>query len=772
MKKIFLVLCLILPFLSQTQAQTPNWKAHWIGSPMAPDTTVNNWLAYRKNITLQHIPAKAIANIAADSKYWLYINNKLVVFEGGLKRGPNPHDTYYDAVNIAAYLQPGKNTIAVLLWYFGKQGFSHNSSGKAGLLFDCQAPGLSILSDKTWKSVKIKAYQTAGEPIPNYRLSESNILYDARLEIGNWWSTGYDDSILFPASEQGTAGSAPWNKLVLRPIPLWKDYGIKDYVNIKTSSSATADTLIGQLPSNLQITPYLEVEAPAGQKIILCTDNYLFNNGGEANIRGEYITKAGKQQYESLGWLNGQKVYYIIPRGVKVITLAYRETGYDTKFAGSFTSSDPFFNKLWQKSQRTLYITMRDGYMDCPDRERAQWTGDATNESGEAFYALSPSSHALAKKWLHELIGWQRKDSSLFAPSPAGSWNTELPDQVTASVGFYGLYNYYLHTGDKKSLAELYPGAKRYLDSWKFSNEGTIVFRRVGWTWGDWGDNRDLLVMFNSWYYIAMKGMQQSALALGKTDDAAKYAALMQTFKASYNKQFWNGTSYRDPAYKDKTDDRAQALAVVAGLADKDKFPAILRVFQTEEHASPYMEKYVFEAMFKMGYVDEALARHKKRFGPMVNNPNFTTLFEGWGIGKEGFGGGTVNHAWSGGGLTVLSQYLCGISPADAGYKTIMILPQPGTVASASAQIASVAGKVSSAFTNKANEFTLATTIPAGSTGVVGIPVKGYRKIWLNNQLVWQNGKYIDKANEFINGNDSHTMFKVGAGKWNFMAVK
>ncbi len=54
------------------------------------------------------------------------------------------------------------------------------------------------------------------------------------------------------------------------------------------------------------------------------------------------------------------------------------------------------------------------------------------------------------------------------------------------------------------------------------------------------------------------------------------------------------------------------------------------------------MEKYVFEAMFQMGYAKEALARHKKRFGSMVNNPNFTTLFEGWGIGKEGFGGGTV----------------------------------------------------------------------------------------------------------------------------------
>jgi alpha-L-rhamnosidase len=774
MKKLFIVLCLIIPCFAQAQTNTkPQWKAHWIGTANSPDTAINTWLAYRKQIDLTQIPKHAIAKIAADSKYWLYINGKMVVFEGELKRGPNPNDTYYDAVNIAPYLKPGKNTIAVLLWYFGKQGFSHKSSGKAGLLFDCQTTGLSILSDKTWKCAKLAAYQTAGDPKPNYRLPESNIMYDARLAIDNWQSANYKDGAMEFASERGAMGAAPWNKLVLRPIPLWKNYGLKDYLNIKTSSSATTDTVIAQLPYNAQITPYLEVEASAGQKIVMCTDNYLFNDGGEPNLRGEYITKAGTQQYESLGWLNGQKVYYIIPKGIKVIKLAYRETGYDTKFAGSFTSSDPFFNKLWQKSQRTLYITMRDGYMDCPDRERAQWTGDATNESGEAFYALSPSSHALAKKWLHELIDWQRPDSSLFAPSPAGNWNVELPDQVAASVGFYGLYNYYLHTGDKQTIAELYPGAKRYLDSWKINEKGTIVFRKVGWTWGDWGDNRDLLVLFNSWYYIAMKGMQQSAIALGKTDDADRYTALMQTFYTSFNKQFWNGTSYRDPAYKGETDDRAQALAVVSGLAFDGKYPAILKVLQKEEHASPYMEKYVFEAMFKMGYVDEALQRHKKRFGPMVNNPNFDTLFEGWGIGKEGYGGGTVNHAWSGGGLTVLSQYLCGISPVEPGYKLFRIAPNPGSIHNAYAQIETIKGTIKTSFINEEKSFLITVNVPKKTEGIVDV-TKLYHKIFVNGKLIVRNG-HINSSSNITAGYSEHTgqyYFRLKSGTWTIKAFK
>ena len=53
--------------------------------------------------------------------------------------------------------------------------------------------------------------------------------------------------------------------------------------------------------------------------------------------------------------------------GSEVKKVAFRETGYDTEFAGSFACDDPFLNELWKKAARTLYITMRDTYFDCPD---------------------------------------------------------------------------------------------------------------------------------------------------------------------------------------------------------------------------------------------------------------------------------------------------------------------------------------------------------------------------------------------------------------------
>ena len=64
---------------------------------------------------------------------------------------------------------------------------------------------------------------------------------------------------------------------------------------------------------------------------------------------------------------------------------------------------------------------MRDTYMDCPDRERAQWWGDAVNEMGEAFYALDRNADLLAKKGIYELMRFQRPDGVIFAPIPGSA---------------------------------------------------------------------------------------------------------------------------------------------------------------------------------------------------------------------------------------------------------------------------------------------------------------------------------------------------------------
>ena len=397
--------------------------------------------------------------------------------------------------------------------------------------------------------------------------------------------------------------------------------------------------------------------------------------------------------------------------------------------------------------------------MDCPDRERAQWIGDEVNETGEAFYALDTKSHLLQLKGMYELIGWQRQDSTLYGPVPAGNWNKELPCQILAAVGYYGFWNYYLNTGDIKPVADLYAGVKKYLAVWKLNDKGTVVFRKGDWTWGDWGESIDTVLLENAWYYLAKKGMRNMAQALGKKEEAQQCQQIMDHLKTAFNKEFWNGKSYHSPEYKYATDDRGQAMAVVAGLADEDKYPALLKVFQQEEHASPYMEKYVLEALFTMGEADYALTRMKKRFGPMVNNPGYTTLFEGWGIGADGYGGGTFNHAWSGGGLTILSQYLCGIRPVEPGYKIFEVKPRMGSITYARALMATVRGKIHVSIQQGVKNFSITVTVPENTECEVYLPAV-YPKIFCNGKAV--KAKKQQGYNSII----------VGAGTFQFDARK
>ncbi len=443
--RIIVLLCFFLMVLLVIHAQK-QWHANWIIDPNS-DNATNSWFCFRNDFTITDVPVKAIAKIAADSKYWLWINGKPVIFEGGLKRGPNPTDTYYDEVRIAGFLEKGHNSISVLTCYFGKGGFSHNSSGKADLLFECIVPGSEIVSNSSWKVKQHPAFETCAFPVPNFRLPESSIQFYARRDIGFWQDMNFDASSWQNARELGIPPVSPWNNLILGPIPQWKNSGLLPYTSrLKFPSESTGDTILCVLPDNLQITPFLKVDATEDQLIEIRTDN--FYGGSEPNIRAEYITRKGIQEYESYGWMNGNKVRYLIPKGVILLDLKFRETGFDTEFAGNFTSSDDFLNRIWEKSKRTLYVTMRDNYMDCPDRECAQWWGDEVNEGGEAFYALCTKSHLLFRKGMYELIGWQREDSTLFLPVPSANWNNELPCQMLSSIGYYGFWNYYINTAD------------------------------------------------------------------------------------------------------------------------------------------------------------------------------------------------------------------------------------------------------------------------------------------------------------------------------------
>lgn len=659
-------LMLMLASMLTTISWSAGWKGKWIQSSDCKNE-VNTWQVYRKVKKLNTVPASVKAKIAVDSKYWLWINGRQVVFEGGLKRGPSPAGSYYDVVEIAPYLKTGDNTIALLTQFFGKEGFSHKSSGVAALLFDAEGNGVEIVSDETWEAKVYNAYKTSTTDVPNFRLPESAVRFYASEDLGAWYAEDYSGH--FPKAKvfSNEPVNSTFGSLVERPIAQWKNSGLKNYVS--THWDASSRTMICRLPYNAQITPYIKLKSAVSSGIIDIRTEYFRTPDGENSVHLEYVPRKGEQEFEGLSWINGNVVKYKVPEGVEIIDVKYRETGYDTELAGTFTSNDAFWNELWKRSSRSMYVCMRDTYYDCPNRERAQWIGDVANEIQTAAYSLSPSSALLASKCLHEVFSWQRADGTIFGPVPAGNWEKELPVQMLMQVGWYGAYQHYLLNGDSSFVADIYDGLHKYLhEVWKPGTDGFVAVRHGGWSWGDWGDHIDLELLTNDWYYLALKAEHKFALMLGKAADAAAIGHLMMLMRTNFDKKFWNGTECRSAGYTDQADDRSNALAVLAGLVTSDKYDKIAKVLRTSFYASPMCELYVQRALFKMGQGKAALQRAKTRYESMLSDTTETTLYEHW-------SGGSHNHAWSAGMNVIIGACVCGIQPTSPGFKTFKVRP-------------------------------------------------------------------------------------------------
>ena len=116
--------------------------------------------------------------------------------------------------------------------------------------------------------------------------------FDARKDLGNWPSPDYDDAAWPQAIEFGKPPTAPWNQLLPRETPHFRDGGLRDYQNqAELPTVSTGAPIRARLPYNAQITPYLYLEAPPGQLIDIRTDNY--RGGGETNVRRNTSRKLG-----------------------------------------------------------------------------------------------------------------------------------------------------------------------------------------------------------------------------------------------------------------------------------------------------------------------------------------------------------------------------------------------------------------------------------------------------------------------------------------------
>ena len=214
--------------------ESPFGSAQWIWPEDHRWDLHNSFVLFRHAFTLERVLKRAPLRITADQSYQLYINGAFVC------RGPArgfQHTWPYDEVDVARWLVPGRNVIAVRAHNPGLSNFQYLSESYAGLLVYARWGRVRLATDQTWKCVPQPGIKR--DTVQNSHQLFAQEHYDARAGLANWTHTDFDDSawgapVLWPQ------GRLPWTSLEPRGIPMMFEVAERPGRIIGTNEGACA----------------------------------------------------------------------------------------------------------------------------------------------------------------------------------------------------------------------------------------------------------------------------------------------------------------------------------------------------------------------------------------------------------------------------------------------------------------------------------------------------------------------------------------------------
>ncbi|MBN2294538.1 MAG: alpha-L-rhamnosidase N-terminal domain-containing protein, partial [Pirellulales bacterium] len=218
-----------------------------------------NYVLFRKTFNLPSQPQQALLHIFADSRYVLWINGRYV------ERGPcrfDPKRPEYDTLDVASYLQKGKNVIAVLGHrYFDDtiktepQVHPHaraanppwtSTAGYCGRIMK-HAPGLTILLELTNEQGHKTRLSTGPDWLTKAKtgFGPSPWIWgsipdriDARSTPRGWTLPQFDDSTWEKAVR---VDGSQWGRMHARSIPLLRETEINSLTVLEKPIASKAN---------------------------------------------------------------------------------------------------------------------------------------------------------------------------------------------------------------------------------------------------------------------------------------------------------------------------------------------------------------------------------------------------------------------------------------------------------------------------------------------------------------------------------------------------
>jgi alpha-L-rhamnosidase len=706
-----------------------NGKAIWIA---VPGKTKADWRAavlpapyFRKSFAC-NAAGKAEIHICGLGYYELYLNGEKVG-DHVLDPVVTQYDkrAHYVTYDVSSALRPGENVLGVILgngwynchtpeaWHFDKAVWLDYPK----LLLELEVDGQMILgSDTSWK--------TKAGPIVFDGLRNGET-YDARLELGNWLATDYDDQSWQAAAQVMGPGG------VVEPQTMPP---CKVMQTLPAAQSWTLDNgdRVYDIGQNMVGWARIAVSGAAGTEVILKYGERLkdravdqdhigcFIKGGDFQT-DRYILKGdGVEVWEPRFTYHGFQ--YVSIRGAaeihkvegRVVHTAFPQIG-------RFECSNPILQKL-QTNTVWSYIGNFVGIpTDCPHREKNGWMGDANLAAETGLYNFAAGSSY--NQWMETIADAQRPNGQLPGIVPTSGWGYNWGSGPAWDSAFILIPWYvYLYDGDTTAIHAHYDAMKRYVDFCSSMATDHIVSFGLGdWCHVDGARMADPAVTSTAYYYVDVLTLAKFAGIAGRRGDQAHYETLAADIKQAFNKRFYRG----DGIYA-KGEMMALGCALYQGLVeDSQKAQVVAKLVEAVEASGCKIDfgilgaKYVPRALAAHGHVALAYRMFSQTDFPGWGHwitQGATTLWEAW------IGDSSLNHIMFGDISAWMYQYLAGIAPDPEipGFKHILLAPHPVPGLDwVKAQYDSPQGRISSAWTVKNNQFNWEVEIPPHSTATV-----------------------------------------------------
>ncbi len=308
-------------------------------------------------------------------------------------------------------------------------------------------------------------------------------------------------------------------------------------------------------------------------------------------------------------------------------------------------------NEIDRISLNTLAACMQEVFEDGPKRDRRLWLGDLRLQALVNY--VTYQNHSLVKRCLYLFAAFARPNGAV----PADLYSDGAGENLIFDyLGMFpvALWEYWVATGDRETLRELWPVAARQLDIMlaEFDESGNFHNHSDYWLFIDWSDSLDR----NCAEYGVMLFALKAGVSLAELNHAAPLARKFDLWIARLTLRSQELFYHQGAGVFLSNGQFSWASQVWMALGGvPGGGAALLRALKdptARKPGGPYLYSYTVEALLQCGFQREADALLEEYWGKMAHFQfdTFPEVFVPEEPFRSPYGDWRINsacHAWS-----------------------------------------------------------------------------------------------------------------------------